>query len=308
MNKSEILKWLNGGDVSIRFQVSRDLLGRVDVPLRERIASEGWGAKLLSLRHPDGHWGRKFYQPKWTSSHYSILDLKNLGISPENKLIRESVLKILKEEKGPDQGINPSPNIQESDACLNGMVLNYACYFKMPEEDINSIVDFIISQRMPDGGFNCMYNRFGAVHSSLHTTLSILEGIAEYKMNGYSYRLEELLEAELTSREFVLMHQLFLSDRTGKIINKAFLRLPYPSRWKYDILKALDYFQYSGCEWDERMRPAINMILSKRGKDGRWKLNSPYPGQVHFHMEQPGKPSRWNTLRALRVLKHFRLK
>jgi hypothetical protein len=119
------------------------------------------------------------------------------------------------------------------------------------------------------------------------------------------YVMDQIRNAIRSAEEFILMHQLYISDRTGEIINPQFLRMPYPGRWKYDILRALDYFQYSGHPWDDRMKPAVEVLLKKRNKDGTWNLNSGYSGQVHFDMEKAGKPGKWNTLRASRVLKHF---
>ncbi|MCD4665478.1 MAG: hypothetical protein K8R68_09410 [Bacteroidales bacterium] len=307
MKNKKIINWLLEGDVSIQYQVHRDLLSEHREDLRNRIASEGWGYKYLSLQKENGHWGRKFYQPKWTSTHYTLLDLKNLGISSGNSKIKRTINILLEQEKGEDGGINPSGTIKNSDVCLNGMFLNYASYFGMDERKLRSIVDFILLQRMDDGGFNCRLNRSGAKHSSLHSTLSVLEGILEYFLNGYSYRLSELKESEATSREFILKHRLFISDRTDNIINKNFLKLTYPSRWKYDILRALDYFRLSEIPFDERMKPAINVLIKKRKKSKYWLLQANHPGQTHFNMEQVGKPSRWNTLRALRVLKHFKI-
>jgi hypothetical protein len=158
---------------------------------------------------------------------------------------------------------------------------------------------------MPDGGFNCRTTRSGAIHSSLHTTLSVLEGLIEFQKAQYTYRMDEVQSAIKSAEEFILIHQLFLSDRTGEIIRKDFLNLPYPSRWKYNILRALDYFQYSGSKWDKRMNPAIQVLLKKRNKNSTWNVQAKHPGKVHFQMEKAGKPSRWNTLRAIRVLKHF---
>jgi len=229
--------------VSIQYQVYQDLLSIEREDLRNRILTEGWGAEFLSKRRPDGHWGKKFYQPKWTSSHYTLLDPRNLCVTPNNSLIQDSVDMIATHEKSPDGGINPSGNIQNSDVCLNGMFLNYASYFETNKKKLKSIVDFFLSQRIADGGFNCQLNRSGAVHSSLHSTLSVLKGITEYEFNGYTYRLDELKNAERASKEFILQHQLYLSDRTREIIHKTFLRLSYPCRWRYDILKALDYFK-----------------------------------------------------------------
>ena len=303
----KIIDWLLEGDVSIQYQAYRDLLSAERKDLLDRIALEGWGARFLSRRRSDGHWGMKFYQPKWTSSHYTLLDLRNLCMAPDHPVIKESLDMIASTEKGRDGGIRPIGSVQVSDVCINGMFLNYASYFKTAAAKLESVVDFILSQTMPDGGFNCMSNRSGAVHSSLHTTLSVLEGITEYERNGYHYRLNELRLARLLSMEFILIHRLFLSDRTGEVINRDFLRIPYPCRWRYDILRALDYFRYAKWDWDERMNPAMQVLLKKRNKDHTWNLQAKYPGQVHFDMETAGKPSRWNTLRAARVLKHFKM-
>jgi hypothetical protein len=307
MNRQEMIDWLLEGDVSIQYQVHRDLLSADRKDLQNRIAGEGWGVLFLSKRRSDGHWGQKFYQPKWTSSHYTLLDLRNLCIAPDCPEIKASIDMIATTEKGKDGGIRPMGSIEASDVCINGMFLNYASYFRTDPGWLESVVDFILSQRMPDGGFNCRSNRSGAVHSSLHTTLSTLEGITEYERNGYTYRLDELKQAAETSVEFMLIHRLYKSDRTGEIIRPEFLRLSYPGRWRYDILRALDYLQYAGYEWDARMGPALEVVLKKRNPDNTWNVQAKHPGQVHFDMEKPGRPSRWNTLRVLRVLQHFHI-
>ena len=302
---NKMIALLLAGDVAIQYQVHRDLL-RSELPaLRERIATEGWGAQFMQHRQDNGHWGRGFYQPKWISTHYSLLDIKNLSFPPAHQQIAESISIILRDEKGKDGGVNPSPTISQSDVCINGMLLNYACYFKADQTELHSIVDYVITQHMPDGGFNCRFNRQGAVHSSLHSTISVLEGIWEYAANGYQYHLAELEGIAVQAREFILAHQLFRSHRTGETIDKRMLMLSYPSRWYYDILRALDYFQGAGIAFDPRMRPALDILKSKQRKDQTWPLQAKHPGETHFDMEKPGKPSRWNTLRALRVLKHF---
>ena len=307
MKNQQIIQWLLEGDVSIQYQVYRDLLGENRQDLQKRIATEGWGQKFLSQRKPNGHWGQRFYQPKWTSTHYTLVDLRNLGISQDHPLIKETIEMILANEKAPDGGILPIGKPQLSDLCINGMFLNYACYFKSDEDKLRSVVDCILNQVMPDGGFNCESNRLPTRHSSLHTTISVLEGISEYEIQGYTYRLSEIQRARQTAVEFILMHQLFLSDRTGEIINKDFLKLSYPSRWRYDILRALDYFQHANTPWDDRMEPAIAALQKKQNKDLTWNVQAKHPGQVHFDMEKAGKPSRWNTLRALRVLNRYKL-
>ena len=307
MNSNKLINWLLEGDVSIQYQVHRDLLGDDKKNLQDRIAIEGWGKQFLSKRKIDGNWGIKFYQPKWTSTHYTLYDLRNLCIAPNNPLIHESIEIILENEKASDGGILAIGRNQLSDLCINGMFLNYASYFNASEKDLKSVVDSILSQIMPDGGFNCRSNRYNTVHSSLHTTLSVLEGITEYEINQYNYRLKELINTKKSAIEFILLHQLFISDRTGEIINKDFLKLTYPRRWRYNILSALDYFQHARIQWDDRMKPAIQVLLKKQNKDSTWNTQAKHPGRVHFEMEKAGKPSRWNTLRAMRVFKHFEI-
>ncbi len=306
--KRDLINWLLQGDVAIQYQTHRDLIKSAQKTLQalqKRIRKEGWGVKYIRCRNANGHWGRGFYQPKWTNTHYTLLDLKNLGITPDSPEILQTLKMIFDQEKGHDGGINPSGTIKESDVCLNGMVLNYASYFGVEQSKLNSVVDFILSQQMKDGGFNCRLNRSGAVHSSLHSTLSVIEGILEYSKNRYRYKLTELKEVELVARKFILQHRLYKSDRTGEIIDKKMLMLSYPSRWRYDILRALDYFRAAGLSYDPRMDDAFAIIAKKRRADGTWPLQAKHPGEVHFEMEKPGKPSRWNTLRVLRIKKHF---
>lgn len=300
----DIIKWLLQGDVAIQYQVHRDLLSTERGDLKNRIAQEGWGAQFLCKRNSSGHWGREFYYPKWTSSHYTLLDLRNLCISQDNLLIKQYINLILETCKAKDGGISIL-KAKKSDVCVNGMFLNYASYFGADEAQLKSVVDCLLEEHMPDGGFNCRSNKSVTVHSSLHSTLSVIEGFTEYERNEYSYRINEVKISIDSSKEFILMHQLYLSDRTGEIINKDFLRLSYPRRWRYDILSTLDYFQYSKTKWDDRMQHALAILLKKRNKNGTWNLQAKHLGQTHFDMEKAGKPSRWNTLRALRVLGHF---
>jgi len=304
---NEVIKWLLEGDVSIQYQVYRDLLGNDRKDLLDRIANEGWGKQLLFKRNSNGHWGMKFYQPKWISTHYTLLDLRNLNLSPNNDIAKEVIQLVLSAGKSEDGGIPLGPSTSRfSDVCVNGMFLNYASYFQTEEHKLYSIVDAILNEIMRDGGFNCRTTRSGATHSSLHTTISVLEGLYEFYKSGYTYRMNDIQSAKASAEEFILIHQLFLSDHTGKIINKEFLKIPYPSRWKYNILRALDYFQYAKCIWDERMEQAIQVLVKKRNKNSTWNLQAKHPGQIHFEMEKAEKPSRWNTLKAMRVLKHFK--
>jgi hypothetical protein len=305
MIDKQIIDWLLDSDVSMQYQVNRDLL-MIDRPdLKAKISKEGWGSKIYSFRKDNGQWGLGFYQPKWTSTHYTLLDLKNLSFPNNSKEIQSTIHRILRENICSDGGINPAKTLSYSDICINGMFLNYAAYFKIGQNKLISIVDYILTQQLPDGGFNCESCRTGATHSSLHSTISVMEGILEYYQQGYKYRLMELRKAEEQSREFILNHKLYKSHRTGKIIDNKMLLLSYPSRWRYDILRALDYFQTAKVCFDPRMTDALNLLIKKQRADKRWPLQAKHKGQTHFDMEISGEPSRWNTLRALRVLKHF---
>jgi hypothetical protein len=305
MFEDTIISWLLDADVSIQYQVNRDLLDEDRPDLQAKILEEGWGKAFLKLRKKNKHWGLSFYQPKWISSHYTLLDIKNLNPLQDHPLLCESIDQIADHEKGHDGGINPSGSVNQSDVCINGMFLNYASYFRTSEKRLHSVVDFVLSQQLADGGFNCRYNRSGAKHSSLHSTLSVCEGFREYIRNNYLYRKDEILKAEQEAQEFILMHQLYISDRTGEIIHPAFLKLSYPGRWRYDILRALNYFRIAKHPYDERMQPALDVLMKKRRKDGTWPVQAKHPGKTHFDYEKTGKASRWNTLRALRVLNYF---
>ncbi len=306
MNKTEIINWLLKGDISIQYQVHRDLLGDDRKDLQVRIGKEGWGKAILAKQNQNGHWGKKFYQPKWTSTHYTLLDLRNLCLHPSHPVPREAIDKVLRNGKAADGGIPLGPSTSEfSDVCVNGMFLNYASYFKTDEKKLRSIVDMLLSEKMADGGFNCKTARTGAKHSSMHSTISVLEGFAQFQGEGHTYREEEIRQARHSAVEFILIHKLFLSDRTGKIINRDFLKLVYPCRWRYDILRALEHFRFAHVAWDPRMTQAMDQLLNKRNKHSTWNLNAHHPGKVHLEMEKAGKPSRWNTLRAMRVMDKY---
>ncbi|MBZ0200770.1 MAG: hypothetical protein K8H86_12945 [Ignavibacteriaceae bacterium] len=181
INDDEVILWLLEGDVSIQYQVYRDLLNTERDDLRDRIAREGWGARFLSHRNKTGHWGEAFYQPKWISSHYTLLDLKNLSIKPDLKEINETLTLIVENNRCADGGINPPGSVKYSDVCINGMFLNYASYFKINKNEINPVVDFLIAQQMEDGGFNCRSNRtfsickVGDCELQIYQTVTILK-------------------------------------------------------------------------------------------------------------------------------------
>ncbi|WP_038042551.1 prenyltransferase/squalene oxidase repeat-containing protein [Thermosipho africanus] len=182
--------------------------------------------------------------------------------------------------------------------------MNIACYSNIQHENIFEIVDFILKTQMDDGGWNCRLND-KPHHSSLHTTINVLEGLKEYINSGYVYRKTEILNAMEKAHEFILVHKLYKSDKTNQVIDKKMTMLSYPSRWRYDILRALDYFQSIDFQYDPRMEDALNLSLKKKLKSNKWPLQQKYPGRVFFDFEKVGKESRINTVRALRVLKKY---
>lgn len=296
------------GDVAIQYQTARDLLHgskKELLQLQKRIETDGWGRRFLSKRKPDGHWGITFYQPKWTSTHYTLLDLKNICFPTYNKAVQKSVSMVLGQPHGQHGGINLAGSLLNSDVCVNGMILSYASYFLPHSGSLEFIVDYLLESQMRDGGWNCLYLRTGTTHSSLHSTISVLEGLLEFRKSGNKYRTREILHAEKQAVEFLLIHKLYQSHRTGKTIDERMLRLSFPSRWRYDILRCLDYFQAAKISYDIRMQNALDILITKRRRDGKWPLQEKHKGAVHFDMERTGAASRWNTLRGMRVLRHF---
>ncbi len=297
------LDWLLGGDPSIRWQVQRDLLEEkpeVYEKERSRVALEGWGAELLSRQDPNGTWANALYSPKWTSTTYTLLLLMQLGLAHENPQAQRGCEHFLARGLERDGGINFWKSYHHSETCVNGMLLALLAYFRSPDERVHSLVGFLLREQMPDGGWNCERVR-GATHGSFHTTILTLEGLHEY---GLIHPLPApAREAVQRAHEFLLLHRLYRSHRSGEIVDPAMTRLHFPPRWHYDILRALDYFRAVNAGRDERMGDAIGLLKEKQGGDGRWVLNTPWPGRVYFNLEAASQPSRWNTLRALRVLK-----
>ncbi len=301
---SETIRWLLQGDPAIRWQVLRDLCdepAQVYEIERNRVASEGWGARLLSKQDADGHWGGGIYSPKWKSTTYTLLLLRQLGLPPENPQALRGCETFFFRGLEKDGGINFWKSFQHSETCINGMLLALLSYFRFPDERIHSVAEYLLREQMPDGGWNCERIK-GATHASFHTTLSVLEGLDEYGTR-YPDNLSAVIEARAKAHEFLLQHRLYQSHRTGEPADYQMTLMHFPPRWRYDFLRGLDYFQSVEARKDERMSDAVSLLIQKQDHNGHWPLNAPWPGLVYFHLEETGRPSRWNTLRALRVLK-----
>ena len=311
-----VLDWLLDSDPAIRWQVLRDL---ADAPAeivaaeRARVANEGWGARLLALQGEDGQWegGALFpsktaksghgERPKgqpWTATAYSLVLLRDFGIDPQCDKVRRAVAQIRQHCRWEHAG---QPFFSgEVEPCINGMVVALGSYFA---EDVDGVVARLLGEQLEDGGWNCEVEN-GSVRSSFHTTLRVLEGLVAYERTaGGSV---ETNAARRRGEEYLLERSLFRRKSTGAVVHPDWLSFSFPPRWHYDVLRALEYFRTVGDSPDPRVAEAIDLVRSKRQPDGRWLLENSHPGAVHFALEDgDGRPSRWNTLRALRVLRWY---
>jgi len=302
---NEIISWLLEGDPSIRWQVQRDLLKLSPAKYeaeRKNIAKEGWGKHLLDKQDPDGRWGGGMYGPKFISTTYTMLTLRLLGLPPNNLQAKRACKLFLDDGFYTDGGINFfSRKIwKHSETCVTSMILALLAYFRYSDDRIHDMAAHIIGQQMADGGWNCeSYN--GAIHSSFHTTISALEGLYEYEC-AFPEIKRRISRVRAKGHQFLLRHNLYKSHRTGDVFDKKMTTMPFPPRWRYDFVRGLDYFRSCNAPKDDRMIDAIELLKFKQKPDGRWVMNTGMTGKKFFDIEKAGQPSRWNTLRALRVL------
>jgi hypothetical protein len=309
----DVLAWLLESDPAIRWQVLRDLADaspEVVTAERARVATEGWGARLLALQGPDGAWAggacfpasgwrREEGEPQpWTATLPTLHLLCDFGIDPTDERVRRAVDQVRDQCRWEHEG---QPFFEgEVEPCINGRTVLIGAYFG---QNIDGIVGRLVDEQLEDGGWNCEAE-FGSVRSSFDTPINVLEGLLGHeRATGGSPRSRA---ARRRGEEYLLERNLMRRRSTGAIVNPDWLRFSYPSRWHYDVLRALDYFQSTGEAPDSRLAEAIELLRSKRQPDGRWPLEHTYPGAVHFALEHgDGQPSRWNTLRALRVLRWY---
>jgi hypothetical protein len=296
-----VIEWLLDSDPSIRWQVMRDLIGESDATVaheRSRVAVEGWGARLLDLQGADGHWGGAAFVPHaWISTKDTLQLLRDLGVDPTADRVRRAIARV-RERCTWGEEFGNSPFFDgEVEPCINGRVLAIGAYFGEPRQ---RLADRLLQEQLSDGGWNCAAPR--SQRSSFHTTICVLEGLLEYeKASGPA---PDVTAARLRGQEYLLERRLFRSRTTGQIVNAAWTQCSFPTRWHYDILWGLDYLRRAGFAPDERIAEAIELVAKKRDANGRWPLENPHAGPAHFELEgAAGEPSRWNTLRALRVLR-----
>jgi hypothetical protein len=313
-----VIQWLldAGADPAIRWQVLRDLTGAAPEEVaaeRARVATAGWGARLLALQGTDGTWGGTAWNQGWDSTMHVLTLLRELGLEPASAAARRAVGRVRERVRwmgwdgdgtwrGEDFVGNPF-FAGEVEPCINGQVAASGAYFGCVA-DIQRIIGLLLAEQLPDGGWSCEAER-GSTRSSFNTTICVLEALLAYERAG-GPRSAEVRAARLRGQEYLLERQLLRRKATGELIDPAFTRFAFPPWWHYDVLRALDYLRRAGVTPDARLAEAIALVAAKRDGDGRWPLDVRYPGEMPVELDEgEGQPSRWNTLRALRVLNWY---
>lgn len=308
----DVIDYLIDSDPAIRWQVLRDLTDASPEEVateRARVAAEGWGARLLALQAEDGLWDGGVYRPgwvdesrpmydAWTATHFSLQQLVDFGADPADERVRRAVTRV-REGVRWDQDNAPRYFDGETEPCVNGVVLSNAAYFG---ESGDAVVRTLLAGQLADGGWNC-WAEYGATTSSLHSTICVLEGLLAWEQATGGTEVSRT--ARLAAEEYLLARRLFLRRSTGAVIDPRFTMASYPVRWYYDVLRGLDYLRRARPEGDPRCAEALELLRSQRDANGLWRLGNTHEGPTPFAMEgeSEGFPSRWVTLRVLRVLR-----
>jgi hypothetical protein len=301
------IRWLLDSDPSIRWQVMRDLTDARDevVAERARVASAGWGAQWLACQRGDGYWGAGTAHPEWVSL-WTLLLLRDMGLDPTSREARRAVTRV--RDNVTWRGVLPQDAswhgkplfAGEVEPCINGRVVAVGSYFG---QDTRGVVDRLLDEQMSDGGWNCGQER-GSTRGSFHSTICVLEGLLEHeRRTGGS---PAVTAARERGQEYLLERRMLRRLSTGEVIDPAWTQFSYPTGYHYDVLRGLDYLRSAGGTPDARIAEAVDLVASKRTADGRWLLENVHPGQLDAEPGvAEGQPSRWNTLRALRVLEWY---
>lgn len=316
-----VTEWLLNSDPSIRWQAMRDLnlAGAAEVAVEQaKVATHGWGAALLAAQSEDGTWLGEPRFPEWPTLR-TLLLLHDMGLDPASEKakravgrVRENVrwlMNIAQDELPKDEDIawwHRPFFAGEVEPCINGRVVTVGAYFG---EDMRPLVDRLLGEQMADGGWNCDQET-GSTRGSFHTTINVLEGLLEFERASPGSSAVKL--ARERGQEYLLSRHLFKRLSTGEPIEHdrrggpVWTQFSYPAGWRYDILRGLDFLRNAGVAPDPRMSEAIKNVAAKRDVDGRWALGIIHPNEV---VAEPGaaegSPSRWNTLRALRILRWY---
>ena len=300
-DREQVISWLLDGDPAIRWQVMADLTGADPVSVaaeRARVADTGWGAALLAQQDPDGRWATGLYSPKWTSTTYTLLLLHWLGLPVRSPAALAGCRQIWDGARYFGGGLTVSSSVRLPEACITGMFVLLASSFGYADPRVDPAVEWLLAHQLPDGGWNCRSVRDGSEHGSFNTSITVLDAFLSYRRAGGAADVDG---ASVAGRRFFLEHRLYRSHRTGAVVNPAMKRFPFPPQWHFDVLRGLEHFRAAGAPADERLADAVDVVRAARRPDGSWPVHRGYPGRTWFRMEEPG-PSRWATLRAMRVL------
>jgi hypothetical protein len=297
-----VIEWLLEGDPAIRWQVMRDLL---DEPVeawereRRRTAELGWAAQLLAQRGADGEWPKG----RWTASVWTLLLLVAFGLSEDHPAAKAPVERLLGRFMPAGEAVDGAFLLRRVDLCHLGFWLGLGAYFLPGDPRLGPLSQAVLAAQLDDGGWNCrVRNHPTTRHGSFHTTFNVLEGLRIAAERG-AISNQSFRAAEGRALEFMLEHRLYRSDKTGKVISERFTHLTYPWHWHYTVLRGLDYLSLTPAIADERVDDALDFLRDRRKPNGRWPLQKRIPGTLLVEMEKPGGESRWNTLRALRILR-----
>jgi hypothetical protein len=306
MGTMTVWEWLLDSDPAIRWQVLRDL---TDAPAdevaaeRARVAREGWGAQLLTGQGADGYWGAGASHPEWASLR-ALLLLRDMGLDPTSEEARRAVARV--RDNVTWQGVLPQDAAWhgkplfagEVEPCINGRVVAVGSYFG---EDTQGTVGRLLGEQMSDGGWNCEQER-GSTRGSFHTTICVLEGLLEHeRATGGS---PAVAAARERGQEYLLQRRMLRRLATGEVVDPAWTHFSFPTGYHYDVLRGLEYLRCAGIAPDARLAEALDLVASERDADGRWPLGRAHPDELDAEPGLAGgEPSRWITLRALRVLR-----
>jgi hypothetical protein len=304
-SEESVIDWLLAGDPAIRWQVMRDLL---DEPAetwereRRRTVESGWVAALIEHQQPDGEWSKG----RWTASTWTLLLLVACGIPENHPAARAPLERLLDRFMLPGADVDGALLLKRVDLCHLGFWLGLGGHFLDEDPRLPPLGEAVLSAQLEDGGWNCQMRNYPSTHhSSFHTTFNVLENLRIAAGRGIVPE-QEFSDAEARAVEFMLSHRLYRSDHTGEVISQRFTHLTYPWHWHYTVLRGLDYLRLTPAISDERLADPIELLQAKRKPNGRWPLQKRIPGTLLVEMEKPGQESRWNTLRALRVLRPVR--
>jgi hypothetical protein len=298
-----VIDWLLDADPSIRWQVMRDLTAtpaEIVATERSRVASEGWGSRLLDQQRSDGQWGDGVVTPFWWSNMYTLVFLRDLGIDPASARARAAIDRVRDNVTWGPEFAN-SPFFEgEVEPCINGRVVALGAYFG---ERSDRLVDRLLSEQLADGGWNCEAER-GSVRSSFHATICVLEGLLAFEAAFGA--MATVTDARTRAQDYLLERRLLRRRSTGEIIDPTWTLFTFPPLWHYDVLRALDYLRAAGVQPETRLEEAVAAVLGRRQSSGRWLLDVRHRNTLHEESAGTvGEPNRWITLHARRVLSWY---